>query len=347
MPYKKLIFDYFYAFACIAGPVFFFFGLFQRLVAPPATSLMSGLAFTPLNSAKCAEDSINLGGNLPFLGSHLLSAANLSGYYTFAITSTFLIAVCIVTISISVCYIWRQQRHAVWVRWLFLAALVILGRIGWKEAQSTHGMRDILILPIFDAHPFGRYFQTPSPQIESIFSILAQTKMIININVALVPVAGMAVLLALAGMSGPSDPSVPTAKSLERRLFAMRVLLGLVSAALSLTVFASHASGVWVLGLLCKSDANALVPIVTAVSNYWGAGTSGVILCGFTPALAKWLEDRRMAEATAGLSTEKERHDWRDREGLVFAPQAGLVSLVAAVFPALAAPLSNAFQFLG
>lgn len=339
MPIWGPVHAYRYSIACVLAPLLFI-GLFQRLVAPPPDMpVLTGLMFTPANATQ-------YGDNSDLLGPARLAAANLGGYYDFSITSAFLIIACSVAITTAVGCMWWNWRDKPLIFGSALLLLVALGPLVSWVVQDTHAMREVLIRPVFASLRFGSGFPPPSPQERGALVYFGKIGTIINVNLAFVPVAGMATLLALAGLAGPVETGTPKPKVLHQRLIAIRALLCIVSVPLALTVVASRASGTWILGLLCKPDANALAPIVTAVASYWGAGTTGVILFGFAPAFAKWWEDRQRAELQEVLPTEKDRREWLEREGLVFASQSGIASLLAAGLPALATPLSGALQLL-
>ena len=163
-------------------------------------------------------------------------------------------------------------------------------------------------------------------------------------NLAFGTLCTVAVLVALAAASSHSSES-PAA--FRRRLLEIRLLSIPAALVLALTVAATKAHIGWATDLLCPDQVGDLAAAGASLTNYWGAGASGILVAALLPAYALWVYDvRRFVSERMSGATFQEQSKFLDDERLQFLPSTALVSLVAALTPALTGPLLDILKEL-
>jgi hypothetical protein len=255
-----------------------------------------------------------------------LRAMELNNRSRFAIAGSFMELFAIIGISYSMYIVVRSKTTKLF---LFSAALILGVAIyaGYLLFHNT-GMRVLIANDIFTQ-------AIAKGSIDKGAINLANTA--VGSNLAFGTLSTVAVLVALAAASSHSSES---AAAFRRRLQEIRLLSIPAALVLALTVVATKAHIGWATDLLCPDQASDLAAAGASLANYWGAGASGILVTALLPAFALWVYDvRNFVDERMSGTTFQEQSKFLDDERLQFLPSTALVSIVAALTPALTGPL--------
>lgn len=320
------------ALGCLVLPFIFLFLIFQpavsglvRNAAAPATiAIESAAIIGPGCPVKDAAKPVP--ADVQRLGAR---ASDVAGRYAYAIPSAALRFMALIGIGFAVSVMWRRGGYLVGTA----AAAVSLG-IGVMVAYGLprqEGTRKILVEPIL-----GVAFPGDAQSARFKDAVLAS----VDLNVKLGLTAMIVILIALSIVAIRARDAELTPAVLRQRLFDLRWSLIIAAVILALTVILTRALVDWQLGFLCEAHREVLKPVGNALANYWGAGSTGVLLATFLPAFFSWSRDVvRCAMQAKPEASETERQDYVKAERLDFAPSSSAATLLTVAIPALSGPL--------
>jgi hypothetical protein len=144
----------------------------------------------------------------------------------------------------------------------------------------------------------------------------------------------------------PPEPNL-TIEGLKRRLWTVRWALALTSAMLIITVVNVRVLLDWPLGLVEKSLAGVLAPLMNMMVFDVAGGSTLIMLCLFLPAIIAYVLDVNTYRASRVSETLKVTKD----DGLSLAPLSSLASGLAIFAPLLTSPVielvKTVFHLLG
>jgi len=115
--------------------------------------------------------------------------------------------------------------------------------------------------------------------------------------------------------------------------------LALTTAALLVLVTAVNKALIaWPQALLAAADREAYGHIASAITNYWGAYGTALIVCAVVPPFLSLAADtRRLARRAVGEGAAAQ-DEWRTAQGLRFDLKSGVVGGLTAAAPLLTGP---------
>lgn len=300
-----------------------------HIKVPAAVILNSEYTDCPLPDAdKAFEDQA---GRRPEVLSIRRQSDDVSGRYEFGTTSAALQMLALAGMLFSMAVILRRT-HPLTGSAIGLGALG-LGTAMFEQPSRADGTRQTLVIPILDAAQLAdRSFDGTQKDL---------INHIVNFNSWFGFTAVVFILFALGVVAIRARKEELEAAVLRQRLFDFRWLMILAAAILVLTVVIPHALIDWSASHLCEAYRDGLKPAGNALANYWGLGSSGVLLGALLPSYFSWGRDVENWAATksAANATEKDRETLIASEGLDFAPTASVSALLTVAIPALSGPI--------
>jgi hypothetical protein len=260
-------------------------------------------------------------------------AGDISGQYSFGISSAALRFISVIAVGFAFFVIFRRTTP-------LAGAITCMGSLAFGLLLSSlphnDGTRTTLVVPIAKAVESARLSGT------DLSSLVNQG---VAWNNVFAVVATVVLLCAVGVVAIRARDEELKAAILRQRLFDLRWSMILAAAVLVTTVVITRALVDWHLAFLCDPYAQPLKPIGAALANYWGAGSSGFLLAAFLPAYFSWTRDVvRWTAITQPDGNEKERRSLVESEGLDFAPTTSAVTLLTMAIPALSGPLLEVFK---
>jgi len=120
-----------------------------------------------------------------------------------------------------------------------------------------------------------------------------------------------------------------------------RALQWVTIAAATLLVFVTavnKALVVWPQGLLTPDSQKTYGYVAGAIANYWGAYSSGLLICAWLPTYASLMADVRLGADAAASGGATAQSEWREKTGVAFDFKSGFMALVTTALPALTGP---------
>jgi hypothetical protein len=309
------------AVGCIIVP-FIFLAIFQWTMHASNTGVVS-IPPGAIAGASCASGAGAQTGPSAELRSFGIRAADISGRYAYAIPSAALRFVAVVAVGFSFFVIFRRATPMVGA--LTCAASLGLGLLLAFAMPHDAGTRKTLVLPIAKSAGTGMdEYLSDSVVWNEYFGVAAVVVVLCALGV-----------VAIRARDQELKPEI-----LRQRLFDLRWLMIVAATVLVMTVIITRALVDWHLAFLCDDYAQRLKPVGAALANYWGAGSSGVLLAAFLPAYFSWNRDVvRWARRTKPDGSEKDRRSLIGGECLDFAPSTSATTLLTMAVPALSGPL--------
>jgi hypothetical protein len=267
-----------------------------------------------------------------------IQGGDVSGRFAFTTGSAILRVLAIVGTGFGMFVIWRRASPVVGL--LTGVAGLALGYAVFKLLTHHEGTREILVNRIMDAASKADPKLFAQDQ-----SALVDTMVTTNTWYGFTAVVFIFCALGVVAIRAREEELKPAI--LRQRLFDLRWLLIVAASILVLTVVITHALVDWQLSFLCDAYRDGLKAAGDALANYWGTGSSIVLLGALLPSYFSWSRDvAKWAEKTKGDATEKERNDLIESEELDFAPTASVSAILTLAIPALSGPLLELLKAL-
>lgn len=295
----------------------------------PATVVISSVnSDCPLSDAeKAYETQANQHPEVLMVGRQ---SSDVSGRYGFSTTSAVLRILALAGMVFSVFVVLRRTRPLTGMGISIFA--LALGTAIYEGLSRNDGTRKTLVDPIIDAASRAdpSFDQTQKTTVDSI----------VNLNSWFGFTAVVFILFALAVVAVRAREEELTPDVLRQRLFDFKWLMMIAAAVLVLTVVITRALIDWQTSHLCEVYRDGVKPAGSALANYWGLGSSGVLLAALLPSYFSWSRDvAKWATGAKPGATEKDRNSLIESEGLDFAPMASVSALLTVAIPALSGPL--------
>jgi hypothetical protein len=312
---------------CVLGPFAFLF-IFQDTIAASHIDVMS----IP-DTAALGKNCVVAGQQLPNdLSALRLHASDVSGRYSFAISSAAMRIVSTIAAVFAFFVIFQRTRFVVGC--VTTAASLVFGllfaSIGASMGRNRQGTLVTLVNPIIDVaqkaeltHSDVKYYVARTVALNAWFGEAA----------AVLLLCGMAIV-AITACDAELEPV-----DLRQRLFDLRWSIALAAIIAVMTVVITSALVDWQLTFLCEPYRDKLKSVGAALANAWGVGSSGFLLAAFLPAYFSWSRDvARWAAITKPDGTASDRHSLIVTEYLDFAPSKSGITLFTIATPALSGP---------
>lgn len=257
-------------------------------------------------------------------------ASDLAGRLEFTIPSAILIFIALTTVLLAFVVIIRRASFPLNI-WLCLAGAIVGSIVAINFMNNAGITREIIVYPILHALETERLTTA---------SVTNCTDLIVEMNVGAGIFSTIIVLLALAVLSVPASPQRLNASALRGRIRDFRALMIAVAGVLVLTVIITRALIHWQLDFLSEEARKPLLPLATAIANYWGASSTGFMLAAFIPPFLIWRYD--VSRFAGDHLTQSKRYEYLADRGLVLAPTAAFTALLSVAAPALVTPVLDA-----
>jgi hypothetical protein len=255
-------------------------------------------------------------------------SADVAGRFGFSTTSAALRVLSLVGMAFGVFVILRRTSPITGT--VTSIASLGLGLAVFELLTRDEGTRKTLVLPIMEARKSDPMFDSSQEHL---------VDAMVNMNAWFGFTAVVFILCALAVVAIRARDQELTPAVLRQRLFDLKWLMILAAAILVLTVVITRALIDWQVSFLCESYRDGLKPAGNALANYWGLGSSGVLLGALLPSYFSWSRDvAKWAGLAKQDASEKERQSLIEGEGLDFAPTASISALLTVAIPALSGP---------
>jgi hypothetical protein len=327
------------AISCVVLPLLFFFAIFQPMVRGLVMAGFDGspvsIPVTAIAKSACvaADETSKSPGEKPKISNEIfmlnLRAADINGRYSYAVPRAVQRLVALIGAGFALFVILRRCGYA---KGILLWGAGLLGGF-WISQQftRTEGTRAMIVEPIMTA-----VVKAGVITVELEKSVLAS----IGLDVSVGVVSTFILLIAVGVVAIRAQDEELKAAILRQRLVDLRRLMLIAAVILVLIIVITRALIDWQLAFLCEPYRNALKPLGTALTNYWGAGSSGVLLTAFLPAFFSWSHDViRYAASAKPDGSERDRQEHIKTEGLDFAPASSATALLTVAIPALSGPL--------
>jgi len=318
---------------CLILPLAFYFAIYiPKLHSFAVPAPLSSEPYVFANDPDCSPDKGHPGLEatrepLP-RSERKLKAMELNNRSKFAITGSFMELFAIIGFCYSIYVIFISKVTKLFM--FFAATIVVIGIYFGYMLFSDSGMHVLIANDIFaQAIAKGSINK----------GAIELANAAVGSNLAFGTLCIVAVLVALAAASSHTSESPGAFRWRQREILLLSIPAALV---LALTVVGTKAHIGWATDLLCPDQASDLAAAGASLANYWGAGASGILVAALLPAYALWVYDVRnfVGERMRG-ATFQEQSKFLGDERLQISPSTALVSISAALTPALTGPLMD------
>ena len=306
----------------VAFPCIFVFGIYQ----PSVAQLLRHPDWNVLQQVGISASAVDR------------FAQNIHGLFLFAVGCSFLRATALASLVLSAIVL--RQQLGINVTAFVIGAIVVvsLGVFWYWYATGAGGAAvpssgSSLITPVLRA-----VFAAARRQDAALGAADSAIGLAIGLNLLALFAGFSSLLAAFAAIAVHADARDLTAARLTER---GRALQWVTIASATLLVFVTavnKALVVWPQGLLTPESQKSYGYVAGAIANYWGAYSSGLLLCAWLPTYASLMADVRLGAEAAAAAGATELAEWREKTGTAFDFKSGLMALITTVLPALTGP---------
>ena len=232
----------------------------------------------PASDRQKAADS----DKVPSLALQTLSmnGSDVSGRYGFTTSSAVLRVLSLVGMGFALFFIFRRTRPVEGVITSIISVGIALFLADQLSLHREEGTRRTLVDPIMEAAATAH-----------VFNLAKEVDVMVSQNIYFGITAVVVMLCALGVVAIRARDQELTPAILRKRLSDFKWAMIFMATILVMTVIITRVLIDWQLSFLCESYRNGLKSAAAALANYWGTGSSVVLLGALLPSYFSWSRD--------------------------------------------------------